>query len=56
MTDGKTAAPPKTLEEAYEDTAEVQRPYFTAVRDQGNAPPRVSLGVIGLSGIAALPS
>ena len=37
MTDGKTAAPPKTLEEAYEDTAEVQRRYFTAVRDQGNA-------------------
>lgn len=52
MTDGKTAAPPKTLEEAYEDTAEVQRRYFTAVRDQGNAPPRLSLGLIGLSAIA----
>ena len=52
MTDGEKVGPPQTLKEAYDDAAEVQRRYFTAVRDQGNAPSRLSLGLIGLSAIA----
>lgn len=52
MTDGNTSGPPETLKEAYDDAAEVQRRYFTAVRNQGNATPQLSLGLIGLSAIA----
>lgn len=40
---------PLTLEEAYADAAWMQARYATAVQDQGNATPRLSAWLIGLS-------
>jgi hypothetical protein len=48
--------PPATFEEAYEDAALIQRRYLTAVRDQGNAVPALSAGLIGLSALAMFKS
>jgi len=50
-TDVTKKGPPATFDEAYADAALVQRRYVTAVRDQGNATPALSAGLIGLSAV-----
>lgn len=45
------ASKPASLDCAYEEAAQVKGRYMVAVRDQGNAQPLLSAGLIGLSGL-----